>query len=231
MVGLGLPAGASSRGSVISADGHVVGGFYEHETWGFRRPVRWTDGGAPDLFVDPDSLGEVGGLSTDGSLVAGGALLLDADGYPLPPWTTQKAFLYSEAAGFRYVLPIFDYDVFGAEQSAFANAVADDGTVVGWSGDMGPWGQVFPAIACPGDTRMLDLGQVLTDEGATIPSDVILTSALAITPDARTVVGQAINATTFEYVPFVARFPDGPCGLLADGFESGDTSGWSQSQP
>jgi uncharacterized membrane protein len=231
MVGLGMPAGASSRGSAISADGHVVGGFYEHESWGYRRPVRWIDGGAPDLFVDANTLGEVGGLSTDGGLVTGGALLVDENGFPVPPWTTQKAFLFSAATGFRYVLPIFDYDVFNTEQSAFANGVADDGTVVGWSGDMGPWGQVFPAIACPGDTRMLDFNQVLADQGATIPADILLTSALRITPDGHTVVGQAFDMTNFVYVPFVARFPNGPCGLLSDGFESGDTSAWSQSQP
>ncbi|PWB69849.1 MAG: hypothetical protein C3F15_14490 [Holophagae bacterium] len=231
MVGLGQPTGASSRASAISSDGSVIGGFFEHETWGMRRPVRWVNGGAPDLFIDPYTMGEVSAVSTDGTLLAGEALLLDSGGFPIPPWTVTKAFLWSEVPGFQYVLPIEDFDPFMTEQNAGGNGVSDGGIVVGWSGSMGPWGAVYPAIYCPGSERMRDLSVVLTEAGVTIPPDVLLLSATAITPDGTTVVGQALNGTTFNYVPFVARFFAGPCPMFADGFESGDTAAWSATVP
>ena len=210
MVGLGQPAGASSRASAVSADGTVSGGFYEDESSGQRRPVRWIGTGAPDLFIDPYSIGEANGISTTGHWLTGSALLLDSGGFPLPPWNFEKAFLYSDASGVQYVLPHVDYDL-GTEQRAAGNGVADNGMVVGWSGDMGPFGLVRAAIYCPGTERMVDLNQKLLDDGATIPPNVWLGSALAVTPDGRTVVGQAIDFGTFENVPFVVRFDADPC--------------------
>ena len=164
MVGLGQPAGFSSRASAVSADGTVSGGFYEDESSGQRRPVRWIGTGAPDLFIDPQSIGEVNGISSTGHWLTGSALLLDSGGLPLPPWNFEKAFLYSDDAGFQYVLPHVDYDL-GTEQRAAGNGVADNGMVVGWSGDMGPFGLVRAAIYCPGTERMVDLNQKLLDDG------------------------------------------------------------------
>ena len=90
---------------------------------------------------------------------------------------------------------------------------------------------MYPAIYCPGSERMRDLSEVLTEAGVTIPPDVLLLSATAITPDGTTVVGQALNGTTFNYVPFVVRFFSGPCPMFEDGFESGDTAAWSATLP
>ena len=210
MVGLGQPAGFSSRASAVSADGTTSGGFYEDESTGQRRPVRWIGTGAPDLFVDPYSIGEVNGISTNGHWLTGSALLLDSGGLPLPPWLYEKAFLYSDSTGFQYVLPHVDYDL-GTEQRAAGNGVADNGMVVGWSGDMGPFGLVRAALYCPGTERMVDLNQKLLDDGTTIPPNVWLGTALAVTPDGRTIVGQAIDFGTFANVPFVVRYPTDPC--------------------
>lgn len=210
MVGLGQPAGFSSRASAVSADGSVSGGFYEDESTGQRRPVRWIGTGAPDLFIDPSSIGEVNGISSTGHWLTGSALLLDNGGLPLPPWLYEKAFLYSDSAGFQYVLPHVDYDL-GTEQRAAGNGVADNGMVVGWSGDMGPFGLVRAAIYCPGTERMVDLNQKLLDDGAVIPANVFLGTALAVTPDGRTIVGQAIDFGTFANVPFVVRYDADPC--------------------
>ncbi len=212
MVGLGQPAGFSSRASAVSADGTTSGGFYEDESTGQRRPVRWIGTGAPDLFIDPQTIGEVNAVSSTGHWLTGSALLLDGGGLPIPPWTYEKAFLYSDSTGFQYVLPHVDYDL-GVEQLAAGNGVADNGMVVGWSGDMGPFGLVRAAIYCPGTERMVDLNQMLLDDGTTIPPNVWLGSALAVTPDGRTVVGQAIDFGTFENVPFVVRFDADPCAL------------------
>jgi len=210
MVGLGQPAGFNSRASAVAGDGGVAGGFYEDESSGQRRPVRWIGAGAPDLFVDPYSIGEVSGISTTGEWLTGSALLLDSLGFPLPPWNVQKAFLWSAATGFQYVLPHVDFDL-GTEQLAMGNGVADNGTVVGWSGDMGPFGLVRAAIYCPGTERMVDLNQKLIDDGTVIPPNVWLGTALAVTPDGRTVVGQAIDFGTFNNIPFVVRFAADPC--------------------
>ncbi len=76
---------------------------------------------------------------------------------------------------------------------------------------MGPFGLVRAAIYCPGTERMVDLNQKLLDDGATIPPNVWLGTALAVTPDGRTIVGQAIDFGTFANVPFVVRYDADPC--------------------
>lgn len=214
MVGLGQPTGASSRASAIAADGSVAGGFYESESSGQRRPARWFGAGAPDLFLGPDPIGEVGGVSSDGEWLTGGALLLDAGGFPIPPWSLQKAFLFSDATGFQYVLPTRDFDEFGFEWQAQGNGVTDRGMVVGWSGSVGPFGTVLPALWCPGMPRMVDFGEALALAGIVVPPEILLLSAEAVTPDGLTVVGQAFDTTSFEFVPYVARFAFDPCALF-----------------
>jgi hypothetical protein len=212
MVGLGRPAQFSSRATAIAATGAVAGGFFEDEVGGYRRPVRWFGTGAPDFFLGANTLGEVGGISSTGGWVTGSALLLDENGYPLPPWTVQKAFLHSEATGFQYVLPTRDYDQYGSEWQAGGNGVADNGMVVGWSGSPGPWGgTLVPSLYCPGQERMFDFARLLAGAGAAIPFNVVIASAEAVTPDGRTVVGQAFDTETYLYVPYVARFAVDPC--------------------
>lgn len=210
MVGLGQPAGANSRATAVAADGTTAGGFYEDESTLQRRPVRWVGTGAPELFLDPQSIGEVNALSSTGEWLTGSALRLDSGGVPVPPWTLEKAFLFSDATGFEYVLPHVDFDL-GVEQRSVGNGVSDNGMVVGWSGDQGPFGLVRAALFCPGTERMVDLNQKLLDDGAAIPPNVWLGSALAVTPDGRTIVGQAIDFGTFANVPFVVRYDTDPC--------------------
>jgi uncharacterized membrane protein len=71
MVGLGQPAvNRSSRASAISADASTVVGFSEHPSFGYRRPVRWINGGEPDLFLGADMPGEVLAANSDGSVRA-----------------------------------------------------------------------------------------------------------------------------------------------------------------
>ncbi len=73
---------------------------------------------------------------------------------------------------------------------------------------------------------MRSLKGYLVDLGVDVPPGVSLISALAISADGSTVVGQAIHpdlppgTTTF----FVATIPN---VLFADGFEGGDTGAWT----
>lgn len=216
MVGLGKPALFSSRATAIAADGSAAGGFFEDETNGQRRPVRWFGTGAPDFFLGEVSFGEVSGLSSDGTWLTGAGLLLDENGFPLPPWTVQKAFLWSDAEGFRYLLPTRDHDEYGNEWQSSGNGVADNGMVVGWSGSPGPFGgEIVPSLWCPGTERMTDFRGVLAAHGVVPPAGVSILSAEAVTPDGLHVAGQAYDESTYEYVPYVVHFATDPCAYTA----------------
>lgn len=210
MVGLGKPPNSSSRATAVSGDGRVIGGFYEHETAGYRRPARWVDGGPTDLIFSPDDPGEVGGVSHNGSYLTG-------DWAP-PGDDFADAFLYSDAGGVERippVWPIWDHRTWG-------NAVSDSGVVVGWSGTQ-TGGLIEAGVWYPGDPTMRSMKDFLTVHGVEVPAGWALISALGITPDGTTIVGQALN-TAYEYGVFIVRTPE---IVFDNGFEWGDTGGWS----
>ena len=212
MVGLGKPPTSSSRASAVSGDGRVIVGFYEHETAGYRRPARWVDGGPTELIMDPDDPGEVGGVSDNG-------IYLTGDWAP-PGDDYADAYLFSDAGGvvrIPPVWPIWDHRTWG-------NAVSDGGVVVGWSGTQ-TGGFVEAGIWYPGDVTMRSLEDFLVAHGVEIPADWGLISALGITPDGTTIVGQAVNTSTFDYGAFIVRTPE---IVLDSGFEFGGTQGWSE---
>lgn len=211
MVGLGKPPSSSSRASAVSRDGHVVGGFYEHETAGYRRPARWTDGGPVDLILGLEIPGEVAGVSSDGSFLTG-------EWVP-PGDDSPVAFLYGDAGGPIQIPPVWP----SPTHRSFGNAVSDAGVVVGWSGDQSV-GDVEAGVWFPGDLRMRSMADWLTARGVAIPAGWVLVSALAISPDATAVVGQAFNSSTFEYGAFILRMPE---IILDSGFEFGGFEGWS----
>ena len=211
MVGLGKPPSNSSRASAVSRDGHVVGGFYEHETGGYRRPARWTDGGPVDLIVGPDDPGEVSGISGDGSFLTGDWTPLGYDG--------PVAFLFSDAGGAIPILPVSP----SPTHRTFGGAVSDSGVVVGWSGDQ-TGGAVEAGIWFPGDARMRPLSDWLIARGVAIPAGWLLVSGTGISPDGTAVVGQAFNSSTSAYGAFIIRMPE---ILLDSGFDFGGYEGWT----
>lgn len=221
VVGLGRPPNErSSRASAISGDGHVIVGFFEDPVNGSRRPVRWTDGGAPDLFLgEQDIFGETQAASADGRYLTGQVGW--ADGVP-PDDDYAYAFLYSDDGGYTRLWPISTHPL----HSSIGNGVSDKGVVIGWSGNFVA-GAIEPSIWFPGEERMRSLTQLLEDHGAVMPTGWELLSALAITPDGTTVVGQAFQTDPpYNYGAFVARIP--PI-VFEDGFEGGDLSSWSVS--
>jgi probable HAF family extracellular repeat protein len=191
MVGLSHPTGASSRASGISADGSTVVGFYEDPRFGNRRPVRWA-GRKKDLFAGANSNGEAIAVSSDGSQIAGVAA--DATGF--------HAFYFTDAVGMISLGTVSGQ----ASDQSVAASIANNGTVVGWSGDLFGGGiEAFIWGANSPKSRMRSMKEVLTHHGAKIPNNVTLTNALAVSGDGKTIVG-TWQDTNFNFGGWMARF-------------------------
>ena len=175
---LGHPAGNhSSRASAISANGKVIVGFWEDPT-GPRRPVRWV-GGTHDLFLGNTPIGEATAVNSNGSQIVG----------QTPDGTGNSvAFLYSDAAG---LLSLGTISHSPTDQS-IANAISDNGRVIGWSGD--PFGKGIKAFIWTSSLGLKDLATVLKRMGANIPAGTTLTTALSISADGSTMVGQYVDS-------------------------------------
>jgi probable HAF family extracellular repeat protein len=195
MVGLGQPpANRSSRASAISADASTVAGFYEHPSFGYRRPVRWVNGGAPDLFLGTDMPGEALAANSNGSVIVGAASFTGSGNH---------AFLYSDVTGVQD-LGIIGEDPYGFSQSV-ANGVSDTNTVVGWVGDIfngAPQGFVWTP-----DGGMVFVKDYLAAQGVTVPDEWYILSVTAISADGKTLGGQAINLNRVAYAAWIATIP------------------------
>jgi probable HAF family extracellular repeat protein len=194
MVGLigGQPSN-SSRASRISADGSTIVGFYEHPSFGYRRPVRWVNGGAPDLFLGDDVLGEATATTKDGSVIVGGAI--PTDGF------NQQAFSYSDGDGWTSLGVLDPTDPFS---QSFANGVSDGGTVVGWSGDRLGLGAPMTGFVWTGDNGMMSAGDYLAASGVNVPSNYVINTVTCISADGTVLGGQAIDTNSIGYVAWVA---------------------------
>ena len=175
MKSLSHPPGHSSRASAISADGKMIVGFSEDPQYGNRRPVRWFSG-KTSLFAGAHTPGEASGVSSDGSQIVG-------QGYS---GSGSPAFYYTDKGGLVYLgtLSGNPYD------QSFANAVADNGTTVGFSGDpffVGTPQEAF--IWNPKWKKMQSLQQYLMQRGVLIPAGISLVTALDISADGSTIVG------------------------------------------
>jgi len=192
IVGLGHPPNSSSRASAVSADGSMIVGFYEDPTQGFRRPVRWV-GGNTDLFAGDQTIGEATGASSTGSKIVGQAS--DSTGF-------THAFYYTHAGGLVSLGTLSGH----AKDQSIANAVANNGMTVGWSGDFFSTG--IQAFVWSPKSGMGSMRKFLERNGAIIPSDLILTTALDISADGLTIVGQWQD-TSFRVGGWIARLRPG----------------------
>jgi len=195
MVGLGYPAGASSRATTISADGSTIVGFYEDPVQGFRRPVRWI-AGTTDLFLG-DVSGEAIAVSSDGSQIVGQAPDSTGNG---------RAFYYTNAGGF---VPLGVLSHNKIDQSV-AVGVSDQGIVIGasinpiyWTSQPFIWSQ---------KTGLRQLQALLLRHGAVIPTGVTLTNVLAISADGRTLAGLWVDAS-YNQGPWIVTL-SGKASLL-----------------
>jgi uncharacterized membrane protein len=176
--GLSHPAGKSSRASAISSDGNTIVGFSEDPIGGYRRPVRWVSGKA-DLFAGYHAVGEATGVSSDGSQIVG----QDANA------KGSYAFYYNQQGGLVHLGTVSGI----ATDQSIANAVANNGTTVGWSGD--PFGSGIEAFIWTPKLKIQSLKKYLNAHGAKIPGNVYLTTAVAVSADGSTITGtwQDIN--------------------------------------
>jgi uncharacterized membrane protein len=180
MTSLSHPSnGASSRASAISADGRTIVGFFEHPKQGIRRPVLWLAGKA-QLFAGTDTPGEATGVTSDGSHIVGQFwdATTGAGGY---------AFHYTDGN----FVSLGTVSGISSDQS-YANAVADNGTTVGWSGD--PFGVGIEAFIWSPKLGMQSLTKYLHRRGVLLPFGITLSSALDISADGSTIAGVWVDA-------------------------------------
>jgi hypothetical protein len=185
---------SASRGNVISADGHVVGGWSDDPGTGFRRGVVWIDRVA--TYV-PDSegndVGETDGVSGNGQWAVGG--------------------------GWR--MNVQTGEVTTIADMPFAFGVSDDGkTVVGASGffDNPPRALIIWTEA--GGTQMLV--DFLAERGIDVPAGVaspMQGGLTAVSGDGSKVAGWAFGAGggNVSFVVDGANLP--PDHLFSDGFD------------
>jgi uncharacterized membrane protein len=166
-------AGKSSRASAISADGRTIVGFSEDPAQGVRRPVRWFSG-KTYLFAGAHTPGEATGVTSDGSQIVGQAWNAAAGG----------AYAFHYTAGSLVSLGTVSGN---PSDQSFANAVAENGTTVGWSGD--PFGLGIEAFIWSPKLKMQSLAKYLHQRGVLIPFGITLTSAIDISADGSTIVG------------------------------------------
>jgi uncharacterized membrane protein len=169
MVELESLANGGNRASVISADGNVIGGFAQGSF--SRTPAIW-DGAGNGTLLDPpggDALGEVHGISDDGSIILGN-------------WNGDATM---------WIYPALTQTIIGAGSvltgwEGIPMDIADNDTIVGFdiiSTTRRAWIQ-------PGGAGALNnLRDWVVAHGGTIPTGTILEVAQAISADGTKVIG------------------------------------------
>lgn len=194
VLSLGHPANVSSRATTVSADGSVIVGFAEYPKQGYRRAVRWLKGKSKaDLFTGVATPGEAAAVSSDGTQIVG-QTWDDINGH---------AFYFTDAKGLISLGTISH----NLNDQSFANGVSDGGVVVGWSGD--PFGVGIKAFIWKSKyprSHMQYLKEKLNLAGANIPSNIVLSTALAISADGSTIVGSWWDTKSYNQGTFLARF-------------------------
>jgi hypothetical protein len=189
----------AARGHVISADGHVVGGWSDDPVTGFRRGVVWKDRVATYVQDgEGNAVGETDGISGNGLWAVGGS-------YP---------------AGGCWRMNVQTGEVVQVPTMPFAFGVSDDGkTVVGASGFFdNPPRALFIWTEAGGSQMLTDY---LAERGIDLPSDIMLPlqgGLTAVSGDGTKVAGWAFG--TGGYVSFIVDGIDSPIDkLFADGFD------------
>ena len=207
-VPLGTLTGGRSRGSVVSADGHVVAGWDDltgkGSGKGFWYGSIWWDG-FQRLLHPFNGIGQVEGTNDVGSVLVG-------RGHPM---SMTHAYRFTSWDGHVEDLGALKRDDNGngigggptggdVEDTAIAMAVSDDSTVVvGTSGYQPP----TDAFIWTADTKMVKLSDYLTKKGITGHENWTLMTATDISPNGKIIAGTGINNTAQRIEGFVVRLP------------------------
>lgn len=184
--GLGKPANSSSRASKISRDGNTIVGFYENPDTGERRAAKWTNGGPVDLFLGETLPGEALGVNTDGTKIVGSAWVEDR--------LSSLAFLQDDSG--YHVLGTLAGQEGNMFPQSLANAVSDDGIVVGYSGGATWMGDLEEGFVWTATGGMVSARAYLEGLSVVIPDHLFLRNVISISADGKTFGGQAVNMTT-----------------------------------
>ena len=174
-------ANGNARASAVSVDGEVAAGFTQGSF--SRSPAAWitsTGLAHPTYPFDPDVQGELGAVSSDGSIIAGQYYSETATPntyYPL-------AFYWTESDGV-VILP----EVTGYEGGMVLGVSDDRRTFAGISGTIltGRTAAIWRA-----EWGAVDLKQKLIELGANVPENFLPQVARGLTTDGQTVVGWGI---------------------------------------
>jgi hypothetical protein len=183
-VGLGHSDGVSSRATDISDDGTVTVGFDEDPSFGNRRPALWTDAiSGPQHFAGTDVAGEALGVSSDGSKICG--------------VVNNSAFYFDSERG------VVDIGALPGETwGSTATSIADNGTVVGFSGD--PFFSFPAAMIWNRHIGVVSLADYVTERGVDL-GGYYLYNATSISADGNTIAGTALDPDLTWFVPYVIR--------------------------
>jgi uncharacterized membrane protein len=189
----------SSRGNCVSLDGSTIGGWDEHST-GPRRAAIWGALNVEQLLLEdpvtnPEGIGEVFALSSDGTWACGSEL--------------DYAFLWSQATGVINFGPLPNC-CGGFFDRGASKGVSDNGQrVIGNFGAFGPFGLSYATIWSPsGGYQRLD--DALIAAGVDLQGWTCV-DAVDISADGLTILGIAAPAVGFNREWFIATL-DGPIG-------------------
>ncbi|HEY6942254.1 hypothetical protein [Dokdonella sp.] len=184
---------SASRGNVVSADGHVVGGWSDDPVTGFRRGVVWVDRVATYVRDgDGNDLGETDGISGNGQ------------------WAVGSGWRMNVQTGEITAIP----------GMPFAFGVSDDGSmIVGASGFFDNPPRALLIWTEAGGSQILT--DYLADRGIAIPGDLTLPlqgGLTAVSGDASKIAGWTYGSSSI--VTFVVDGANEPIDkLFADGFD------------
>lgn len=181
-------SGLSSRGTAISGDGTTIVGFDEDPATYARRAAIWTEGNTErELILPEGDQGECYAVSYDGSMVCGGW-----NGY---------AMYWDKVVGAVNLGTLPGDEGWGS----FAMDIADNGTVVGYSGN--PFFSSSRGFVWTPEDGMMLFSEFLTLNGVDFPEGLNVFRVESVSGDGRTFTGAWVNAMGFVE-PFVCYLDD-----------------------
>lgn len=192
--------GGGNRASVISSDGAIIGGFGRGTVYDRTPAVWYTDGTGEALDPNGEALGEIHGISDDGTVLLG-EWLTSEPVTRASKWTGGRgAWTRQQIAG-GSLLPAW---------SGKALDIADNGTIVGFDffvGNRVAW--IQPNGAGP----LVNLRAYIESHGGTVPATVPLQVCQAISRDGRFIIGHGFGTGAW----IVTILPDCPSDVNGDG--------------